>query len=60
MGLNAGKMDTAIGKIPKEQGELKDLAMGLRATSATRRKKARPCAACCLPSTWAARSLRPL
>lgn len=31
MGLNAGKMETAIGKIPKEQGELKDLAMGLRA-----------------------------
>ncbi|MDH1477851.1 PLxRFG domain-containing protein, partial [Comamonas thiooxydans] len=30
MGLNAGKMETAIGKIPKEQGELKDLAMGLR------------------------------
>ena len=30
MGLNAGKMDAAIGKIPKEQGELKDLAMGLR------------------------------
>ena len=30
MGLNAGKMDTAIGAIPKEQGELKDLAMGLR------------------------------
>lgn len=30
MGLNAGKMGTAIGKIPKEQGELKDLAMGLR------------------------------
>ncbi|CAM4266814.1 Phage MuF C-terminal domain-containing protein [Comamonas aquatilis] len=30
MGLNAGKMETAIGAIPKEQGELKDLAMGLR------------------------------
>lgn len=30
MGLNAGKMDKAIGAIPKEQGELKDLAMGLR------------------------------
>lgn len=30
MGLNAGKMETAIGKIPKEEGELKDLAMGLR------------------------------
>lgn len=30
MGLNAGKMDAAIGAIPKEQGELKDLAMGLR------------------------------
>ncbi|WP_407715783.1 PLxRFG domain-containing protein [Comamonas testosteroni] len=30
MGLNAGKMEAAIGKIPKEQGELKDLAMGLR------------------------------
>lgn len=30
MGLNAGKMETAISKIPKEQGELKDLAMGLR------------------------------
>ncbi|WP_120967051.1 phosphoribosyltransferase [Comamonas sp. lk] len=30
MGLNAGKMETAIGAIPKDQGELKDLAMGLR------------------------------
>lgn len=30
MGLNAGKMDTAINAIPKDQGELKDLAMGLR------------------------------
>lgn len=30
MGLNAGKMDKAINEIPKEQGELKDLAMGLR------------------------------
>ncbi|MEQ6307444.1 PLxRFG domain-containing protein [Delftia acidovorans] len=29
-GLNAGKMDRAINDIPKEQGELKDLAMGLR------------------------------
>lgn len=29
-GLNAGTMDRAINDIPKEQGELKDLAMGLR------------------------------
>ncbi|WP_280192153.1 PLxRFG domain-containing protein [Delftia sp. PS-11] len=29
-GLNAGTMDRAINNIPKEQGELKDLAMGLR------------------------------
>ncbi|MEQ6437219.1 PLxRFG domain-containing protein [Comamonas sp. w2-DMI] len=30
MGLNAGAMEKAINAIPKEQGELKDLAMGLR------------------------------
>lgn len=30
MGLNAGKMEQAIEAIPKEQGELKDLAVGLR------------------------------
>ncbi len=29
-GLNAGTMDRAINDIPKDQGELKDLAMGLR------------------------------
>lgn len=29
-GLNAGTMDRAINDIPKEQGELKDLALGLR------------------------------
>lgn len=29
-GLNAGTMESAINAIPKEQGELKDLAMGLR------------------------------
>ena len=29
-GLNAGMLDTAINAIPKEQGELKDVAMGLR------------------------------
>lgn len=29
-GLNAGTMDRAISDIPKDQGELKDLAMGLR------------------------------
>lgn len=29
-GLNAGTMDKAINAIPKEQGELKDVAMGLR------------------------------
>lgn len=29
-GLNSGTMDRAINDIPKEQGELKDLAMGLR------------------------------
>ncbi|MFG0610830.1 PLxRFG domain-containing protein [Delftia sp. WSY_14] len=29
-GLNAGTMDRAVNDIPKEQGELKDLAMGLR------------------------------
>ncbi|WP_130466441.1 PLxRFG domain-containing protein [Corticibacter populi] len=29
-GLNAGGMDKAINDIPKEQGELKDVAMGLR------------------------------
>lgn len=29
-GLNAGMMDRAINDIPKDQGELKDLAMGLR------------------------------
>ena len=29
-GLNAGTMENAIEAIPKEQGELKDLAMGLR------------------------------
>ena len=30
-GLNAGVMETAINDIPKEQGELKDVAMGLQA-----------------------------
>ncbi|WP_423454265.1 PLxRFG domain-containing protein [Ottowia sp. VDI28] len=30
MGLNAGQMEEAIEAIPKEQGELRDLAMGLR------------------------------
>ena len=29
-GLNAGTLDKAIGQIPQEQGELKDVAMGLR------------------------------
>lgn len=29
-GLNAGTMETAINNIPKEQGELKDVAMGLQ------------------------------
>lgn len=29
-GLNAGTLDKAIGEIPQEQGELKDVAMGLR------------------------------
>ncbi|ADU99446.1 PLxRFG domain-containing protein [Alicycliphilus denitrificans] len=29
-GLNAGVMDSAINAIPKEQGELRDVAMGLR------------------------------
>lgn len=29
-GLNAGAMDAAINGIPKEQGELRDVAMGLR------------------------------
>ena len=29
-GLNAGTLETAIENIPKEQGELKDVAMGLR------------------------------
>jgi len=29
-GLNAGTMDAAINAIPKDQGELKDVAMGLR------------------------------
>jgi len=29
-GLNAGTMENAINAIPKEEGELKDLAMGLR------------------------------
>lgn len=29
-GLNAGTMETAIEAIPKEQGELRDVAMGLR------------------------------
>jgi hypothetical protein len=57
-GLNVGKMDKAINAIPKDQGELKDLAMGLRSYIRIHRKRARPCAACCLPSTWAARWLR--
>ncbi|MBO7411039.1 MAG: PLxRFG domain-containing protein, partial [Ottowia sp.] len=30
VGMNAGKMERAIAEIPKEQGELKDVAIGLR------------------------------